>query len=240
MDKWKMDSGGKGLRCQRYFMTAFVTLISFLALLSPILMVSLPSFGILDLREQQLYCGVECDGMLVSLAFKIFVLAAGSWAMFARQSRATLPRIRIFRTLVCLLIVVFLVSFWLFYLHHVYSEKEVVHYKGLVQFALNLMDALLFVHYLAILLMEMRHQEPRYYIKILRSPDGESKGFLIGQMSIQRAASWVLDKYYTEFSLYNPFLDRILNNQGSRNRKSVKVYDVDGAGTNVNVRLPQK
>ncbi|TRY78777.1 hypothetical protein TCAL_01743 [Tigriopus californicus] len=234
MDKWKMDSGGRGLRCQRYFMTTFVTLISFLAFISPILMVSLPSFGILDLREQQLYCGVECDGMLVSLAFKIFVLAAGSWAMFARQSRATLPRIRIFRSLVCLLIIIFLVSFWLFYLHHVYTEKEVVHYKGLVQFALNLMDALLFVHYLAILLMEIRHQEPRYYIKILRSPDGESKGFLIGQMSIQRAASWVLDKYYTEFSLYNPFLDRILNNQGSRNRKSVKVYDVDGAGTNVN------
>eukprot|EP00095_Tigriopus_kingsejongensis_P007835 maker-scaffold1517_size37798-snap-gene-0.9 protein:Tk07835 transcript:maker-scaffold1517_size37798-snap-gene-0.9-mRNA-1 annotation:"van-gogh" len=234
MEAWKTSNSRHGNRCKRWFTLVVVSSISLVAFLSPIFMVALPSFGILGLREQQLYCGVECDGMLVSLAFKLFVLAAGCWAVFARESRATLPRIRIFRSLVCLLVVVILISFWLFYLHHVYIQKE-VHYKGLVEFALNLLDALLFVHYLAVLLMEIRHREARYYIKVVRSPDGESKGFLVGQMSVQMAATWVLDKYYSQFPLYNPFLDRLLHgNNGTRNRKSVKVYDIDGTGPNVN------
>ena len=46
-------------------------------------------------------------------------------------------------------------------------------------------------------------------------------------MSVQRAASWILDKYYTEFPIYNPFLDRV---NGNRNRKGIKVYDIDGNG----------
>ena len=49
----------------------------------------------------------------------------------------------------------------------------------------------------------------RFYIKIVRSPDGESKSYAIGQLSVQRAAVWVLEKYYTDFSIYNPYLDRI-------------------------------
>ena len=92
-------------------------------------------------------------------------------------------------------------------------------------------DALLFVHYLAVILLELRHRQPQFYIKIVRSPDGESKGFPIGQMSVQRAAAWVLDKYYTEFPIYNPYLDRVTS---SRHRKGVKMYDFDGqSGINV-------
>ena len=107
------------------------------------------------------------------------------------------------------------------------GRSENVEYSHLVQFAGHLVDALLFVHYLALLLIELRHRHSQFYVKVLRSPDGESRGFAIGQMSVQRAASWILDKYYTEFPIYNPFLDRI---GGTRNRKGIKVYDIDGNG----------
>ena len=43
---------------------------------------------------------------------------------------------------------------------------------------------------------------------MVRSPDGESGGFTLGAMSVQAAAAAVLDKYYTEFPVYNPYLDR--------------------------------
>ena len=205
--------------------------LSMLALVSPILMAGLPKFGLFGLRNSQLHCGVECDGMLVSLGFKLFTLAIGTWAVFYRNPRSTLPRIHIYRALVCLLIVVFLVSFWLFYASHILKETERVEYTGLVQFALHLVDALLFVHYLALILIELRHKNPQFYVKVLRSPDGESKGFAMGQMSVQRAAAWILDKYYTEFPIYNPYLDRLT---GSRNRKGIKVYDIDG-NTNVSI-----
>jgi vang-like len=81
--------------------------------------------------------------------------------------------------------------------------------------------------------MELRHKQSQYYIKVVRSPDGESKGFPIGQMSVQRAAAWVLDIYYTEFPIYNPYLDRITAN---RQRKGSKMYDMDGSSTGNNVR----
>ena len=108
-------------------------------------------------------------------------------------------------------------------------------YPGLVQFALSLTDSLLFVHYLALILIELRHWRSQYYVKVsnsvhatsdttferylngdkhllgnqvVRNPDGESRGFALGAMSVQMAAASVLDKYYTEFPVHNPYLDR--------------------------------
>lgn len=232
LDKWRLETDrGMGFRCRRHLGPLVAGLLSMCALVSPILMAGLPKLGLFGLRNNQLQCGVECDGMLVSLSFKLFTLVIGTWAVFYRNPRSTLPRIHIYRALVCLLIVVFLISFWLFYASHILKETERVDYAGLVQFALHLVDALLFVHYLALLLIELRHKNPQFYIKVLRSPDGESKGFAIGQMSVQRAAAWILDKYYTEFPIYNPYLDRLT---GARNRKGVKVYDIDGAANDGN------
>lgn len=44
---------------------------------------------------------------------------------------------------------------------------------------------------------------------MLRSPDGESRSYSIGSLSIQRAAAWVLERYYTDFPIYNPYLERV-------------------------------
>ena len=61
-----------------------------------------------------------------------------------------------------------------------------------------------------------------------RSPVQDMAG-IVGQA--ERAAAWVLDKYYTEFPIYNPYLDRVTS---SRHRKGVKMYDFDGqSGINV-------
>ena len=51
----------------------------------------------------------------------------------------------------------FVSSFWLFYGVHLLEDRTKIAYKDIVQFALSLIDALLFVHYLAILLLELRH-----------------------------------------------------------------------------------
>ena len=46
-------------------------------------------------------------------------------------------------------------------------------------------------------------------MKVVRSPDGESKSYAIGQLSVQRAATWILEKYYTDFPIFNPYLERL-------------------------------
>lgn len=72
---------------------------------------------------------------------------------------------------------------------------------------------------------------------MVRSPDGESRSYAIGQLSIQRAAVWVLEKYYTEFSVYNPYLERLPVSKSNRKQSSFKFYEVDGsAGTTVSQR----
>ena len=81
----------------------------------------------------------------------------------------------------------------------------------------------------------------RFYIKIVRSPDGESRSYAIGQLSIQRAAVWVLEKYYTDFPIFNPYLEqlpsspkmnsKLMSSTNNVMRNKFGYYEVDGLGT---------
>jgi vang-like len=66
------------------------------------------------------------------------------------------------------------------------------------------------------------------FLQVVRSPDGESRAYSIGQLSIQRAAVWVLEHYYTEFPIYNPYLERLPVSKSRKGGSSFKFYDVDG------------
>ena len=224
-------------RCQQYLGPLTSAVLATAAFLSPILMVVLPQLGVFDSssRRMNLDCDVTCDGMLISFAFKLLILLIGTWAVFFRRPKTTLPRIFVFRALVSLLVLVFLVSFWLFYGVHLLEDSNKIKYADIVQFALSLIDALLFVHYLAVILLELRHLTPAYYVKVVRSPDGQSRSYSLGELSIQRAAAQILENYYTDFPIYNPFLDLL---PGSRSKKGYKVYDVDGVGNGaINVSI---
>jgi Strabismus protein. len=75
--------------------------------------------------------------------------------------------------------------------------------------------------------------------QVTRSPDGDSKSYAIGQLSIQRAAVWVLQKYYTEFSIYNPYLEKLPVSKSKKNHShsSFKFYDVDGGFNNSTLQV---
>ena len=55
----------------------------------------------------------------------------------------------------------------------------------------------------------------RFCIKIVRSPDGQSRTYPIGNLSIQRTAAWVLEKYYIDFPIFNPYLESYPDGGGS-------------------------
>ncbi|PIK39322.1 putative vang-like protein 2-like isoform X2 [Apostichopus japonicus] len=108
-------------------------------------------------------------------------------------------------------------------------------YEGTVQYAVSLVDALLFVHYLALILLELRQLQPAYMIKVVRSPDGASKYYTIGQLSIQRAAIWILEQYYRDFHIYNPHLLHVPTSRTPNKANKYKFYSVDGGGNNESV-----
>merc|ERR1719471_745072 len=148
--QYQQQSGWRFL-CQRYSGQFIVALLSILGFLSPIIMLILPHLDFMHMRYSQLKCEVDCDGLLISFSFKMIVLAIGTWAVFYRTPRATLPRIHLFRALVTLLLFVFLLSFWLFYGVRIVEQRRKIQYNDIVKYATSLLDSLLFLHYLALL-----------------------------------------------------------------------------------------
>ncbi|CAG2161140.1 unnamed protein product [Oppiella nova] len=237
-DLWREQS--LSFRCQMWSGSVVSAFLSLCAFISPVLMVVLPKIDALEWKTAE--CGPECDGLIISFAFKLLILLVGSWAIFVRRPRATMPRIFIYRSIVLALIFVFMVSYWLFYLVRIaekrFNDYDLVSYHSIVLFAVSLVDALLFIHYLAVVLIEIRHIQPQYYIKVVRSPDGKSRNYNIGQLSIQRAAVWVLEKYYRDFDIYNPYLESLPTKKGRKSgitanhlnstSAAIKYYDIEG------------
>ena len=137
--------------CQRYSGQFIIALLSIVGFLSPILMLLLPHADFMNMRYSQLKCEVDCDGYLISFSFKLMILAIGTWAVFYRTPRATLPRVHLFRALVTLLLFVLLLAFWLFYAVRIVEQRRKIQYTDIVQYASSLLDSLLFLHYLALL-----------------------------------------------------------------------------------------
>ncbi|CAG2256124.1 vang-like protein 2-B [Mytilus edulis] len=211
-----------GIGCARYIGTALAGILSVIGFLSPVAMVVLPK---LLSNWQAGECAPECEGLLISFAFKLLILCIATVALFFRQPKATMPRVFLFRAVVLFLVFILTFAFWLFYGVRILKEKKTAYYD-IVKFAVSLVDALLFIHYIAVILLEIRQIQPMYVVKVLRSPDAESKCYNIGALSIQRAAAWILEQYHRDFPVYNPYLENITKRPAKMT--SLKFYNVDG------------
>ncbi len=215
-----------GFNCARYIGSILASIIGFSAFLSPIVMVVLPKIGIKEWTQKP--CGPECEGLFISFTSKLLILLIGTWALFFRKPKATMPRIFIFRALILFIVFLLTFAFWLFYGVRIYDTSH-DDYHSIVLYAVSLVDALLFIHYLAVILLEIRQLQPQYVIKMTRSPDGETKHYTAGQLSIQRLAVWCLEQYYKDFNVYNPYLEHM--SRRTPKLSGFKFYDVDGVSS---------
>lgn len=210
------------LDCRRYLCPVLGAILGLFALLTPLAFLALPQLLWRDTLEP---CGTPCEGLYISLAFKLLILLISTWALFLRPQRATLPRFFIFRCLLLALVFLFVASYWLFYGVRVLDSKE-TDYRGIVGYAASLVDALLFIQYLALVLLEVRHLQPEFCLKVVRTADGASRFYNVGCLSIQRAAVWVLDQYYSDFPVYNPALFNLPKSILSKKMSAFKVYSL--------------
>ncbi|KAG7454984.1 hypothetical protein MATL_G00251660 [Megalops atlanticus] len=210
------------LECRRWVVPVLSGCVGVFALLTPLAFLLLPQLLWRDVLEA---CGTPCEGLYVSLAFKLLVLLLASWALFLRPPRASLPRFFVFRSLLMVLVFLFVASYWLFYGVRVLEPRE-RDYRGIVEYAASLVDALLFIQYLALVLLEIRHLQPAFCLKVIRTTDGASRFYNIGHLSIQRAAVWVLEQYYSDFPVYNPALLNLPKSILSKKMSGFKVYSL--------------
>lgn len=216
-----------GFKCAKYFGSVVAAAVGIVAFLSPIVMVVLPKIGLLVDWETDA-CEPDCEGSLIGFTFKLIILLIGSWALFLRKPVATMPRIFLFRAVVLLLVFVLTVAYWLFYGLCILKIRD-KNYPGVVSLSVSFVDGLLFIHYLAVVLLEIRHLQPQYVVRVVRSPDGRSRSYTVGQMSLQDLAIWSLQQYYKDFDAYNPYLEHYAR-RASR-VSSFKIYSLDGAGS---------
>lgn len=169
---------GVGVDCRHYLVFTVAAVLGLLVFLTPIAFILLPQ--VLWRNELQA-CGTACEGLFISVAFKLLILLIGTWALFFRQPKANLPRLFVFRTIVLVLIFLLVFSYWLFYGVRILDSKD-LSYQGIVQFAVSLLDSLLVVHYLAIVVLELRQLQPVFTVKVVRSTDGESCYYNLGHI----------------------------------------------------------
>ncbi|NXG93334.1 VNG2A protein, partial [Stercorarius parasiticus] len=155
------------------------------------------------------------------------------WALFFRRPKAFFPRVFVFRALLMVLVFLLVVSYWLFYGVRILDSRD-RNYQGVVQYAVSLVDALLFVHYLAVVLLELRQLQPQFTLKAVRSADGASRFYNVGHLSIQRAAVWILENYYHDFPVYNPALLNLPKSVLSKKMSGFKVYSLGEENTTNN------
>lgn len=101
-----------GLDCRRYLGLTLAVLLGLLVFLTPLAFLVLPH---LLWPERLQSCGTACEGLFISVAFKLLILLLAVWALFFRPQRAGLPRVFVFRALLAVLVLLFVVSYWLFY-----------------------------------------------------------------------------------------------------------------------------
>ena len=185
--------------CQR----CFSPIIS--VVLIALVLISSPCFALLPvlLWSEELSCTYNCFSTLINIMFKSLILMVGCWAVFFRSSRSTLPSVHLVRLLLLLFSLLFLTCHWIFYLVKVISPRN-TDQSFTLQFANSTIDCALFVFYLAVVCLEVMHLNTEYVIKVVRNTDGESRFYTIGHMSIQSCASWILQQYYKDFSVFNP------------------------------------
>jgi len=106
----------------------------------------------------------------------------------------------VFRAVIVLFVFVLVVAFWLFYGVRILSGAG-QSYIQLVQFGVSMTNTLLFTHYVAVVLLELRPLQPFFVVKLVRSPDGLARSYTVGQLSVQHLALHCLDHYYRDFEV---------------------------------------
>nr|XP_057941875.1 vang-like protein 1 [Doryrhamphus excisus] len=213
-----------GLDCRRCSTLALAAVLGVLVFLTPPAFLALPH---LLWPEKLRSCGTACEGLFISVAFKMLILMLAVWALFFRAPRTGLPRLFVLRALLAVLVLLLVLCYWLFYAVRIlHSQDE--DYRGIVQFAVSLVDALLFIHYLAVVLLELRQLRPCFSVCVTRSTDGHTRHYDLGRLSIQRAASAVLERYYSHFPIHNPARIAASKSRTAKHLAGLKVYEVDG------------
>ena len=193
--------------CRQHAGLVVAGIVSVIAFISPIVMIILPL--VLDSNSSNVTCDPTCEGRFVGFVFKLVILVIGSWALFFRKPKSTLPRIVKFRAFILCVLFIFVATYWAFYWARLMVLTEPnndnrqgdEYYDTVISFASSFVDILVLFHYLTVILLEIYQLQTSYVVKLIRSPNGETHSYATGRVTIQQLAVNCLQYYYKDFKV---------------------------------------
>ncbi|CAF1035090.1 unnamed protein product [Rotaria sordida] len=215
-----------------YFIIYLLCLIAFI---SPILFLILPYI----LIQSDLII-INDYTLLLTISFKLLFIFIGTLLLlYRRRNIIYLPRINLHEMFFIIILIIIILTYWLYYIFKL-LQPNIEIYEKIISMTSTYEDLLLFLLLLVVIILEIKWLYPKWIVKVVRSPDGQTRQYTIGSMSIQEASIYLLEQYYKDFPVFNPWLENVHQTQsrqhgtlssksiGSQSNASTVVTGVNG------------
>lgn len=157
-----------------YFLLYLLCLI---ALISPLFFLSLPY--ILVPPDS---IAIDDYSPLLTIIFKLnFLLLAAFLLLYRRRTTAHWPRVHLHKLCLTIILLAIVLAYWLYYVLKLLQPK-VEKYERILSFTSTYEDLLLFLLVIAVLVLEVKWFYPKWIVKVVRSPDGQTRQYNIGKI----------------------------------------------------------
>ncbi|CAF4816296.1 unnamed protein product [Rotaria sp. Silwood1] len=181
-----------------------IYLICLIAFISPILFLTLPYL----LNQYDLII-INDYTFLITIIFKFLLVFLGTLLLlYRRRNTIYLPRINLHQIFFIIILLIIILTYWLYYIFKL-LQLNIDKYEKILLMTSTYEDLLLFLLLLVVMILEIKCLYPKWIVKVVRSPDGQTRQYTIGSMSIQEASIYLLEQYYKDFPVFNPWLENI-------------------------------
>ncbi|UJR23255.1 hypothetical protein I4U23_026275 [Adineta vaga] len=188
-----------------------IYLLCLIAFITPIFFLTLPYTLV---TSDSIY--IEDYSPILTIIFKLIFLLMGTFLLlYRRRNNTYLPRIHLQKTCLIFVLLFVLIVYWFYYIFKILQPKF-DSYERVLTLTSTYEDLLLFILILSILIVEVKWLYPKWIVKVVRSPDGQTRQYTIGSMSIQEASVYLIEQYYKDFPVFNPWLENAQQTQGKR------------------------
>ena len=152
-----------------------IYLLCLIAFISPIFFLLIP------------YTLISSDGIIIddyspilTIIFKLIFLLFSTILLFYRRRNTTyLPRIHIHKTCLIIILLILLFVYWFYYIYKLLQSKF-DKYQRILSMTSTYEDLLLFLLIITVFILEVKWLYPKWIVKVVRSPDGQTRQYTIG------------------------------------------------------------
>ena len=152
-----------------------IYLLCLIAFLSPVLFLTLPylltNFDPISIDDHTL---------LLTIVFKFLFLLFGTLLLlYRRRNTIYVPRIHVQKMFFTIILTIIIVTYWLYYIFKL-IQPNIEKYEKILTMTSTYEDILLFLLLLTGFVLEIKWLYPKWIVKVVRSPDGQTRQYTIG------------------------------------------------------------